>query len=84
MSNNVPNLDCLSDCELHAFAMRHAHGAYAEELGVTREVAEILADYAYAIATARRFRLQGMVQFAVTLEREMDKAFNLLPESVRW
>lgn len=81
---NIPNLDSLPTADLLSFCEHHADGAHADELGVSRDIAESLVAYACGIISARAFRVRGCIASAIIQERIADRIFYRLPAEARW
>ena len=92
-SNEVPNLDAMTDEELQAFAnqmeLRHIfEWLYAPEYDNERERFLIttakLCYYAKNAIEARRMRLQGHINAALTYEEVCQSTYEALPMWARW
>lgn len=94
MDNNVPNLDCMHESDLLAFARSHPDGFGFKALFPGREagtqapnpvtVTADLAHYAQLKATAMTCRKRGEIERAWMYEGFCDTLFSSLPDWARW
>lgn len=91
MSNNVPNLDAMSEDELMAFWNRFHRASRKDAewlVGDRRKgftlLAAALANYACNKAVAMKCRLNGNILGAQCYEHVAQLCYERLPEDLRW
>ena len=71
MTDETPNLDCMTKVELHAFCMDLARPS-------------ALRDYAYTRLLAMEHRLKGRISDATRVEAVLEDMYSMLPRGMRW
>jgi len=88
MNTTAPNLDAMTRKELQAFAGTNAKEAdeaiNALPEPIRPEVRRRLVNYAYSRMAAIDCRLDGGISAALAYEARCDRAYDLLPDSVKW
>lgn len=92
VANHVPNLDAMTQDQLHGFVRMYMNPRPDEASRLTgqaepetaMDIAKLLAVYANNKAKAMESRLNGDIGDALRHEEECDKIYDRLPDSVRW